>query len=91
MIGWGAAGVGIVLIILSIYAMHAFAKSKGLSTNIKHFFTENPLWNPIIEFFGGKPQEKPPVHDVRALVMQTIGIVLVVLGGITVFFSRRKK
>jgi hypothetical protein len=89
--GWLIIGVGIALIIFSMHSMHEFAKSRGLSLEFKQFFTQNPLWNPIIKFFGGTPQVKPPAHDVPALITQTIGIVLVVVGGITAFISRRNK
>jgi hypothetical protein len=76
--------------------MHQFEKQHELEkrhtpTRIKIFFTHNPIWNPVIEFFGGKPQEKLPEHDTKAIVTQTIGIALVVLGGVAVYVLRRKK
>ncbi|HUD00754.1 MAG TPA: hypothetical protein VMR37_00340 [Rhabdochlamydiaceae bacterium] len=92
LIGWIVVAVGIVLIILSVHWIHEFAKIKvPTTTHIKIFFTENPLWNPVIEFFGGKPQAKPPAHDVRALFIQGFGIFLVVVGGLIALVFRRKK
>ena len=88
-IGWLTIAVGILFIILAIHWMNEFAKSKGLSSDVNHFFTQNPLWNPIIKFFKGKPQEKAPDYDLTALITQIVGIVLVALGSVLAF-SRRK-
>jgi hypothetical protein len=91
MIGWLSIAVGIVLIILAVHSMHEFAKNQAMSTHVKHFFTNNPMWNCIIKWFGGKPQVKVPEHDVPAVITEIIGIVLVAAGGVFVYVSRKNK
>ena len=93
--GWLVSAIGIVLIVISINSMHAFQKQheqelKHTPTRVKIFFTHNPLWNPVIKFFGGKPQEKLPEHATKAIVTQTVGIALVVVGGVVVYVLRKK-
>src|SRR5260370_12728943 len=91
--GWLVSAIGIVLVIVSINSLHEFHKQqehelKHTPTRVKIFFTHNPLWNPVIEFFGGKPQEKLPEHDTKAIVTQTVGIDLLILGGVVVYVLR---
>lgn len=90
LMGWISIALGIALIILAIHSMHEFAEKKGLVHDINRFFTHNPLWNPLIKFFGGTPQMKAPDYDVSALITQIVGFVLVGVGGIVVYLSRRK-
>jgi uncharacterized membrane protein YidH (DUF202 family) len=90
MIGWLSVLVGIVLIVIAINSRHKFSRNKEKISTVKVFFTHNPLWNPIIKFFGGKPQEKIPAHNEQAMITQTVGIVLVVVGGAVVYLSRNK-
>jgi hypothetical protein len=89
-IGWLGIAVGIVLIIVAVHSIQKFEKNKEKISTVKVFFTHNPLWNPLIKFFGGKPQEKLPEHNNQAMTTQTIGITLVVVGGTVVYLSRRK-
>ncbi len=91
LMGWVAVLAGIITIIFAVHSNHQFEKSKTKTRSIKLFFTHNPLWNPIIKFFGGKPQEKLPEHNEHAMITQNIGIVLVVVGGAAVYLFRRKK
>ena len=90
LIGWVSVIIGIVLIISAIHSMHEFAEKKGLVNDVHRFFTHNPLWNPLIKFFGGTPQIKAPDYDVSAMITQIIGIIFVAAGGIVVYVSRRK-
>lgn len=90
LIGGLGIAVGIVLISVAVHSMHEVTKTKEMSTRVKIFFTHNPFWNPIIKFFGGKPQEKLPEHHKPAIIMESIGITLIVVGGVVVYFSRRK-
>ncbi len=83
--------LGVVLIILAVHSMNEFARTKGLSSDVKHFFTNNPLWNPLLKLFGGKPQIKVPDHDTKALITQVIGIVLFVAGCIMALVPRKRK
>ncbi len=89
-IGWLAVAVGIALLIAAVHSMREFTKNMEKTSAVKVFFTHNPLWNPLIRFFGGKPQEKLPKHNTQAMVTQSIGITLVVVGGVVVYVSRRK-
>jgi uncharacterized membrane protein YvbJ len=90
MIGWLSVLMGIVLIIIAINSRHKFKKNNEQVSTVKVFFTQNPLWNPIIKFFGGKPQKKLPEHNEQAMITQTVGIVLVVVVGAVVYLSRKK-
>jgi hypothetical protein len=74
LIGWIGVAVGIVLILVAVHSIRGFEKNKKKTSTVKVFFTHNPLWNPIIKFFGGKPQEKLPEHNKQAMVTQSIGI-----------------
>lgn len=91
LVGWLSIILGIVFIILAVHSMHEFAMEKGLMHDVKRFFTQNPLWNPLIKFFGGTPQVLPPQHDSGAIITQIFGIILIALGGIAVYLSRKKR
>jgi hypothetical protein len=90
LIGWISIALGIALIVLAVHSMHEFAEKKGVVNDINRFFTHNPLWNPLIKFFGGTPQVKALDYDVSALITQVFGFILVGFGGIVVYLSRRK-
>ncbi|HEY5236294.1 MAG TPA: hypothetical protein VIJ14_08965 [Rhabdochlamydiaceae bacterium] len=90
LIGVLGIAVGGVLISIAVHSMHELTKTKERTTHVEIFFTHNPFWNPIIKFFGGKPQEKLPEHHRPAIIMESIGIVLVVVGGVVVYVSRGK-
>ena len=83
----GIAGVcvfaiGILIIILSIDAIHKIAEAKGVSQDVSDFLHHNPSWNPIITFFGGEPQEKISHADTRSIMALIGGISLTILGAI---------
>ncbi len=55
------------------------------------FFTNNPMWNPIIEFFGGTPiQETPKPSKTPAIIHILVGT-LFILGGTFISLYPRKK
>jgi hypothetical protein len=83
--------IGVVLLVFGIHAMHHATEAKGFYNNVNNFFTHNPMWNPLIEFFGGKPQQKTFEHSRSGLGLLIAGIVFVIAGFVTVIFGRKKK
>ncbi|MES2122256.1 MAG: hypothetical protein V4492_05710 [Chlamydiota bacterium] len=58
---------------------------------IDNFFSNNPMWNPLVEFFGGTPiQETPKPSKVPSIVNIVIGA-LIILAGVAVSLYPRKK
>ncbi len=90
-IGWFSIALGVVLMAAAIHSMNKFSNSTGFSNGVKHFFTKNPLWNPMISFFGGSLEESPPDYALETLVTQILGIIFIVGGSVIVIVSRRKK
>lgn len=88
--GWSFIFVGFVLMLFALHSLQQFTKNKEKIGKVEIFFKHNPLWNPLIKFFGGTPQEKLPEHDKPAMIVQTIGIVCMVIGGVVVYVSRKK-
>jgi len=91
LIGWVSVVLGIILIFSAVHSMHEFAEHQGIVSDINRFFTHNPLWNPLIKLWGGEPQVKAPDYDISAMITQIFGFILVGMGGIIVYLSRRKK
>ncbi len=85
-----ALGVGIYLIVHGVNATRDFAHTKGLIEDLKNFFTHNPLWNPIIKLFKGTPQEKVADYDVQTLLSIIGGIVLTIVGAVTLIVHRKR-
>jgi len=57
----------------------------------ENFFTKNPMWNPIIKFFGGTPiPETPHPRKAPALVTLVTGILLFA-GGILIGIGAWRK
>ncbi len=79
--------LGIYLISYSIHAMHEINEAKGFKNDLDQFFNHNPsVWNPLIEFFGGKAQEEISQYDTPVLIMLISGIVLSIGGFVTAVF-----
>ncbi|MBI2743533.1 MAG: hypothetical protein HYX48_06420 [Chlamydiales bacterium] len=83
--------IGIALIALAIRGMHRFNAVKGTGEEITNFFTKNPMWNPLITFFGGTPQMKPVAHDAPDTVMLIIGILAVIAGVAFTYINRPRR
>lgn len=86
--------LGLYLIINGSSALHQpHAPAKTFWQKSGDFFTNNPMWNPVIKFFGGTPipenthPRKPP-----AIATLVTGILLFgggILFGISVLRKRR--
>ncbi len=81
---------GIALVIFSIYYMEKKPEAKGLGQEVGDFFTKNPMWNPMIKFFGGTPQVKPIDSHTSQIVALIIGLILAIFGGFTAFKRRSR-
>ena len=82
--------VGLALIIFSIHAMEKVPEAKTLGQRTSDFFTHNPMWNPLIKFFGGKPQEKIVEQHTSHVLTLIIGIILAAVGSLVAFWKRRR-
>jgi len=83
-------GAGVALIIFSVHSMQKIQEAKGIITNTKNFFTHNPMWNPIITFFGGAAQKKISENDVPVMLCLFGGILLVILGLLVTVLCKSK-
>lgn len=85
--------LAIFLIVHGLSSLHETQTPKTFSKKVSDFFTDNPLWNPLIEFFGGTPisEKTPPVHyKSSALISIALGGILL-LTSIFSYFAFRKK
>ncbi len=86
-----ATAVGIYLIIYSIHSMNEISDAKGFASDLENFFTHNPsVWDPLVEFFGGKAQEEVSKYDVPVMIMLISGIVLTIGGVVTTILWWKK-
>lgn len=85
--------LGVYFLFNGITDLHHIAPPKDTWQKISDFFTNNTMWNPIIEFFGGTPiKETPPPSkfNTSAIVDIAIGTVLVLSGAaFAVYFGRK--
>jgi hypothetical protein len=84
--------LGILLIINGFSSLHEIPSAKPLSEKISAFFTDNSMWNPLIEFFGGTPvpEKMSPVdYKASALVSIAIGVILFLTGILALFFRKK--
>lgn len=82
--------IGIPLIAFGVRGMQTFNEARGMGEDITNFFTKNPMWNPLITFFGGAPQEKPLEYDSTDTTMLIIGILFTLAGILTVLIRRKR-
>lgn len=85
------AAIGAYLIFYAIQSQHKINQAKGFVSDFKDFFSHNPMWNPIVTFFGGKAQEKVAEYSTKVTVCLVVGIVLLVAGLVVAIFSSRRK
>lgn len=90
-VAWASIIIGIVLVAFAVHSINTFDKHYEFSDRVHNFFHHNPHWNPIIKFFGGTPQEKLPEHDTPALIIEGVGVVLIIAGGLMAYLFRRRK
>lgn len=83
--------VGLALIIFSVHAMEKAPEAKSIGQKTSDFFTHNPMWNPLIKFFGGKPQEKIIEQHSSQVLTLIVGIFLAAIGSIVAFWKRKKR
>ncbi len=86
--------LGLYLIINGSSALHQpHASAKTFWEKSGDFFTNNPTWNPLIEFFGGTPiPEQSIPRKAPAIVTLVTGILLFgggVLYAVSVLRKRR--
>jgi hypothetical protein len=89
--GIGIFAVGLILILVAFQKSQRFAEEKDFGQGISNFFTHNPMWNPMIKYFGGTPQEKLPDYDPSAPYYFWTGIILVIGGTAVLVISRKEK
>ncbi len=86
-----AFGIGIYCITYALLKIQHDTQKKGLGKAISDYFTHNPQWNGIIEFFGGRPQTPPAVYDSTIIVTLILGIILTVASAIVFTIALRHK
>jgi len=86
-----ACAAGISLIVFAVHSMQEIAETKGFIHDVENFFTHNPMWNPIVTFFGGKAQEKVAEYDLPVFLSLIGGIVLTIAGAVITIVCRRTK
>lgn len=91
-IGLIALVVGIFLICYAVHSFNKIAEAKGFESDVEDFFSHNPsVWNPLIEFFGGKAQEEVSKYDLPVTIMMLSGIALTIGGALTTIICWKKK
>ncbi|MBS0650855.1 MAG: hypothetical protein JSR93_06815 [Verrucomicrobia bacterium] len=91
-IGLIALAAGIFLICYAVHSFNKIAQAKGFESDVNNFFNHNPsVWNPLIEFFGGKAQEEVSQYDLPVTIMMLSGIALTIGGAITLIIWCKKK
>ena len=89
--GAGLTTIGIVLILWAKRSMAKANEAKGFVDKFTNFFSHNPgVWNPFIQFFGGKAREEASKYDTSLTVLMYSGIALVVLGVWCIVWFRRR-
>jgi drug/metabolite transporter (DMT)-like permease len=83
--------VGLFLIIFSIHAMEKAPQPSGVGHSVSNFFRHNPMWNPLITFFGGTPQTKLVEHHPSHTWSLITGTLLVIVGGLLAFMRKGKR
>lgn len=84
--------IGIYLIIAATQGLHKVEKAEGFTNDVSNFFQHNPdLWNPLIKFFGGKPQEELKHKGTEAILVLVGGICSTILGVTMVIVCRGHK
>jgi drug/metabolite transporter (DMT)-like permease len=82
--------IGAILILFAKRSMGKAAKAKGTIDHVNDFFTNgNGMWNPLVKFFGGQVREEASKYDTTLAILLVIGIILLVLGIIGLFWHRR--
>lgn len=83
--------IGAILIIFARVKMHQVNKAKGTIDHMTDFFTNGSgMWDPVIKFFGGQVHAQASKYDTTLSALFFIGIVLVALGAIGLFWPKRK-
>ena len=81
---------GIVLMFFGIQAMYEMSQGQGVGKDVDNFFSHNPMWNPIIEFFGGAPQTEPDDYSWAFLTALIAGVVLGIVGSVMAVTFRKR-
>ncbi len=84
--------IGVILIVFATHGMHKVQEAKSSIDHFTDFFTNDAgIWNPVIEFFGGKAHEKASEYDSTLTILMIIGIAMIVSGGWGIFHYKNKK
>jgi hypothetical protein len=89
--GVASTAIGVALIVYAKRSMEKASEAKRTIDKFTDFFSHNPkIWNPLIEFFGGKAQQEASKYDPLLTVLFYSGIALVVFGIWCIFRFRRR-
>ncbi|MBY0529390.1 MAG: hypothetical protein K2P51_04285 [Rhabdochlamydiaceae bacterium] len=84
--------IGTYLVLHGLTAAPPVETSKDIWQKTSDFFTNNPMWNPLIEFFGGSPiVEKPLKRDYSSIINISVGSALILAGIALAFLCCKKK
>jgi hypothetical protein len=84
--------VGTYLVLHGLTLSPPVETSKDIWQKTSNFFSNNPMWNPLIEFFGGSPiVEEPPERDSSSIVNISVGSALILAGIALALFCCKKK
>lgn len=90
-VGVASTAIGVALIVYAKRSMQKASEAKSSIDKFTDFFSHNPgVWNPLIEFFGGKAQQEASKYDPTLTFLFYSGIALVVFGIWCVFWFRRR-
>lgn len=90
---WGslfALVLGILLLVYGINSLQIVEPPKDFWQKTEDFFSNNPMWNPIINFFGGTPIKEPSRYPPSTIALIIIGSLLSIGGLIMVFVDRKR-
>ena len=90
-ISLGLIILGLYLIINGSNRLHQ-SPAATFWKKTENFFTDNPMWNPIIEFFGGTPiPERASSSKASGAVTLVMGIILFIGGILHAFILWKKR
>ncbi|MDE3055233.1 MAG: hypothetical protein KGI80_00835 [Verrucomicrobiota bacterium] len=90
-IGIAFITIGSLLISFVNRSTHKVEKAKKTIDYLGDFFTNDTgIWNPVVEFFGGQVRQQVSKYDTTLTMLLVLGIALIVVGLITVFWPGKK-
>ena len=86
--------LGVYFIVQGIYLnpVPVDETNQDVWQKISNFFNNNPMWNPLIKFFGGTPIEPPPEPSKTPMIISiAIGAFLIVAATFLTLYRPKKK